>query len=52
MLTSGGGTAAVMPCSRSGIPTMIRAAAFASGTPMALLTNGTVRLARGLTSRT
>jgi len=29
-----------------------RAASFASGTPMALLTKGTVREARGLTSRT
>ena len=31
---------------------MQRAAIFASGTPIALLTNGTVRLARGFTSRT
>ena len=33
-------------------PAMTRAATFASGTPVALLTNGTVRLARGLTSST
>ena len=33
-------------------PTEIRAAAFASGTPVALLTKGTVRDARGLASRT
>ena len=32
-------------------PTMTRAASLASGTPMALLTNGTVREARGFTSR-
>ena len=31
---------------------MIRAAIFAIGTPVALATNGTVRDARGLTSRT
>jgi hypothetical protein len=33
-------------------PTMTRAAAFANGTPVALDTNGTVREARGLASRT
>ena len=33
-------------------PSEIRAAAFASGTPVALLTNGTVREARGLASNT
>ena len=33
-------------------PTEIRAAAFASGTPVALLTKGTVRDARGLASST
>ena len=33
-------------------PTMTRAASLASGTPITLLTNGTVREARGLTSRT
>jgi len=35
-----------------GGPTMIRAATFASGTPVALLTYGTVRDARGFTSST
>ena len=34
------------------LPSAIRAAAFASGTPVALLTNGTVRDARGLASST
>ncbi|OQC72545.1 MAG: hypothetical protein BWX45_00878 [Deltaproteobacteria bacterium ADurb.Bin002] len=34
------------------LPSMTRVASFASGTPMALLTKGTVRDARGLTSRT
>src|SRR5688572_9147957 len=33
-------------------PTINRAAIFASGTPVALLTNGTVREARGFTSST
>src|SRR4026209_2275889 len=33
-------------------PVINRAATFASGTPVALLTNGTVRDARGFTSRT
>ena len=33
-------------------PSMIRAAALATGTAVALDTNGTVRLARGLASRT
>ncbi len=33
-------------------PAITRAAALASGTPVALATNGTVRLARGLASRT
>ena len=33
-------------------PTMTRAAAMASGTPVALATKGTVRLARGLASST
>ena len=43
------------PSSRSSAsvaPTITRAATFASGTPVALLTNGTVRLARGLASMT
>ena len=33
-------------------PTEIRAAALASGTPLALLTKGTVRDARGFASKT
>ena len=33
-------------------PTIVRAATFTSGTPVALATNGTVRLARGLASMT
>ena len=33
-------------------PTIVRAATFTSGTPVALATNGTVRLARGLASIT
>ena len=33
-----------------GQPAITRAATFASGTPVALLTNGTVRDARGFTS--
>ena len=48
-------TAASMPSARSAAtvsPSMIRAAAFASGRAVALETNGTVRLARGLASRT
>ena len=41
------------PSSRSSAsvaPTITRAATLASGTPVALATNGTVRLARGLAS--
>ena len=44
-----------MPSSRSSsmvAPSMIRAAALASGTAVALETNGTVREARGLASST
>ena len=44
-----------MPSARSSaivVPSITRAAALASGTAVALLTNGTVRLARGLASRT
>ena len=41
-----------MPCSASVLPTMQRAATRASGVPVALATNGTVRDARGLTSST
>ena len=40
------------PCSLELVPAMTRAAIFASGTPVALDTNGTVRDARGFTSRT
>src|SRR5205807_1957447 len=47
-----GNTSAIRPRSLSFLPTMIRAAILASGTPMALLTKGTVREARGLTSST
>ena len=42
----------VKPRSFSLAPVMTLAANFASGTPMALATNGTVREARGFTSRT
>ena len=45
-------TSSVNPSSRSVLPAMTRAASLASGTPVALLTNGMVREARGLTSRT
>jgi hypothetical protein len=38
--------------SASVAPTITRAATLASGTPVALATNGTVRLARGLASIT
>ena len=41
----------VRPSSFSLLPAMTRAAIFASGTPVALETNGTVREARGFTSR-
>ena len=42
----------VNPSSRRVIPVITLAASFASGTPIALLTNGTVREARGFTSST
>ena len=42
----------VKPSSASFLPAMTLAASLARGTPMALLTKGTVREARGLTSRT
>ena len=51
-LTCAGRTSAMKPCASSERPTMQRAPILASGTPIALLTNGTVRLARGFTSRT
>ena len=40
------------PSSASDWPAITLAAILASGTPVALLTKGTVRLARGLTSST
>ncbi len=40
------------PCFASEIPAMASAAFLAKGTPVALPTKGTVRLARGFTSRT
>ena len=48
----GGRISLVKPSSESFLPAMTLDASFASGTPIALLTNGTVREARGLTSRT
>ena len=42
----------VKPSSFSVLPDITRAAIFAKGLPMALLTKGTVREARGFTSRT
>ena len=39
------------PKPASGLPAMMRAAMPATGRPITLATNGTVRLARGLTSR-
>jgi hypothetical protein len=42
----------VKPISARDWPAMTRAAIFASDTPVALLTKGTVREARGLTSST
>ena len=50
--TCAGTISRVQPCAASERPTMQRAATLASGTPIALLTNGTVRLARGFTSST
>ncbi len=47
----GGMRSAVRPCCASDLPVMTRAATLASGMPVALETNGTVREARGLTSR-
>ena len=46
-----GTDASSTPSSSSVLPTMSAAAIFASGRPVALDTKGTVRLARGLTSR-
>ena len=42
----------VTPCSASDTPAITLAAIFATGMPVAFATNGTVRLARGLTSST
>ncbi len=42
----------VRPCSASDTPAITLAATLATGTPVALATNGTVRLARGFTSST
>ena len=47
-----GFTSRVRPSSASFLPAITFAASFASGTPMALATKGTVRDARGLTSST
>ena len=47
-----GTISSVKPSSRKVFPAMTLAASFASGTPIALLTNGTVREARGFTSST
>ena len=47
---AGSGNTPVSRSSASVAPTMSRAATLASGTPVALLTNGTVRLARGFAS--
>ena len=46
-----GTISSVKPISSSFRPTITRAASFARDTPMALLTKGTVRDARGFTSR-
>ena len=48
----GGTTSTRAPCSFRVRPTMQRAAIFASGSPVAFDTKGTVREARGLTSST
>ena len=51
-LKYGGVTSSKIPCASSDWPTMHRAATLANWMPVALLTKGTVREARGLTSRT
>ena len=51
-LKYGGVTSLVMPCDAKVWPAMQRAATLANWMPVALLTNGTVREARGLTSST
>ena len=50
--TSVTGSSSGSPSASSRRPASTRAATRASGTPVALLTNGTVRLARGFTSST
>ena len=50
--TYGAGVTSTTPNCSSVCPTITAAASLASGTPVALLTNGTVRELRGLTSRT
>jgi len=50
--TPGSGRSSGTPSSSRVCPTMTAAASLARGTPVALLTNGTVREARGLTSST
>lgn len=47
-----GSTSSVKPSSFSVLPAITLAASFASGMPIALETNGTVRDARGFTSMT
>ena len=49
---AGGRSSPSTRSSASVAPSITRAATLASGTPVALLTNGTVRLARGLASIT
>jgi hypothetical protein len=51
-LTCLGSGSSCTPSSASDLPAITLAAIFAHGTPVALETNGTVRLARGLTSIT
>ena len=51
-LTCAGTGSVVMPCSARLMPAITFTATFATGRPVALATNGTVRLARGLTSIT
>ena len=51
-LTWAGTGSAVIPCSARLVPAITFTATFATGRPVALATNGTVRLARGFTSIT
>src|SRR3990172_8665512 len=50
--TCAGSGSFVTPCSASDTPAITLAAILATGSPVALATNGTVRLARGFTSST